>query len=471
MLIKKGATPYLVGGVVRDLVLKKIIKDIDIEIHKISIKELEAILKKFGHVRLIGKSFGVLHIDGYDIDWSLPRTDSIGRKPKVNINPDMKIEDALRRRDITMNAMAINLKEVLSLNKNIILKNIIIDPFGGLKDIKEKKLRYVDKKFFGQDPLRFFRVMQFIGRFEMDPDKNLNLLCKKINLKDFKNKKNISRERIFDEIKKLLLKSKSPSLGFRWLKEINRLKELFPEIYNLIGVNQKKHYHPEGDVFEHTMQAVDAAANLELYENENEKFLIMLGALCHDFGKPYVTDEAFSCKGHEVAGVAVAKKFLKRITNNKYLIDSVCKLVLYHTRIIDLIRSKTKLSAYKRLALKLAPNLNLRHLGLMFLIDIRGRNSKSTKPLKRAFVKHEDIMLYDKDIYNKFLFNIKKAQIEYGPQKPILMGRDLLKYIKQGPKIGEILKYAYKVQIEKDIKDIDKLKEIIFRKFKIKKAV
>ena len=469
-LIKNGTTPYLVGGVVRDLVLKKEIKDIDIEVHGISIEKLEAILQKFGHVRLVGKSFGVLRIDGYDIDWSLPRVDSIGRKPKVIINPDMKIEDALRRRDITMNAMAINLKEFLSLSKKINLNKGIIDPFGGLKDIKEKKLRYVDKKFFIQDPLRFFRVMQFIGRFEMQPDKKLNFLCKKISFKDLNSDKNIAKERIFDEIKKLLLKSKSPSLGFRWLQKIDRLKELFPEIYELINVKQKIYYHPEGDVFEHTMQSMDAAANLNLYENDDEKFLIVLTALCHDFGKPSTTDENFSAKGHELAGVPISKKFLKRITNNKTLIDSVCKLVLYHTRIIDLIRPETKLSAYKRLALKLAPNLNLTHIGLIFLSDIRGRNANSSKPLKRAFVKHEDIKLYDNVIFNKFLIKVKKAQVEKGPQAQILKGRDLLNYVKPGPEMGRILKYAYKIQIDKNVKDIKELKEIVFKKFKIKKA-
>jgi len=455
-IIKQGGKPYIVGGTVRDLVLDKEIKDIDIEVHLISLEKLQKCLEKFGKIKLVGKKFGVLRLNGYDIDWSLPRKDTKGRKPTVEIDSNMTIEQACRRRDLTMNAMAIDLKFILNnlekLKKEIkidVVDNFkIIDPFGGLKDIENKNLRVVDEKLFLDDPLRFFRVMQFIGRFEMMPDEHLNKLCEKMDLYDVQTNSPLAKERIYEEIKKLFLKSKVPSLGFRWFKEIGRLKEIFPELYDLINVKQRQDYHPEGDVFEHTMQTLDAAAVLDKYANEDEKFLIMLGALCHDLGKPEATDEQLHSKGHSEAGVPIAKKFLKRFTNNKFLIDATCKLVRYHTRLFLLLKQGTKINAYKRLALKLSPQLNLRQLTLLNLCDVRGRNKNDTKPLDVGEDKFQD-----------FIKKIKKAEIEEGPEKPVLLGRHLLDVLKPGKEMGEVLKKAYEIQIEEGIKDLEELKK------------
>ncbi|MFH1644172.1 MAG: HD domain-containing protein [bacterium] len=452
-IIDFGGVPYLVGGTVRDFILNLPIKDVDIEIHKISLLDIEKILKKFGIVRLVGKQFGVLRIDGIDIDWSLPRKDSIGRKPKVEIDSQMTIKDALRRRDITMNAMAVDLSRVLEKNKNIIDEDQIIDPFGGLKDIKNKVLRVVDQDLFLQDPLRFFRVMQFVGRFEMNPDEKLNSICKQMDLVDFVTGKKISRERIFEELKKLFLKSKKPSLAFKWLNDISKLKDIFPEIYALIGVEQKKDYHPEGDVFEHTMQSIDAAAIFDEYESQEEKLLIILSVLCHDFGKPQTTDESLSAKGHEQVGVKIAKKFLKKITDNKNLIDTVGKLVLYHIRPSAFVTDKSKLKAYKRLAQKLAPQTNMRQLALVALFDKRGRNKKKGEPLKDVF----------KNEFNNFLKMAKDAQIDRGPEKAVLRGKDILDIVKPGPEMGRLLKSAYKIQIEENIKDKEELKKRVLK--------
>jgi len=505
-IIKNGGRPYLVGGTVRDLVLGREIKDIDIEVHAITLEELEKCLKKFGGVKLVGKKFGILRLYGYDIDWSLPRKDTKGRKPKVEIDPNMTIEDALRRRDLTMNAMAIDLSKVSlmsfdnlrmsdddknfengikifsfdsneSLNKSFSSKHTlkekgahgelgepyerqqmpfspIIDPYGGLEDIKNKRLRAVDEKLFLDDPLRFFRVMQFIGRFQFYPDDALTQLCKKMDLYDVVAGRPLARERIFEEIKKLFLKSKRPSLGIRWLDDIGRLKEIFPEIYMLKDVPQRKDYHPEGDVFEHTMQCLDAAAQLDKYENDEEKFLIMLGILCHDLGKPVTTDEQLSAHGHSQAGVPFAKKLLKRITNDKFLIDAVCKLVLYHTRPLRLVKEKSSLKAYKRLALKLAPQISLRQVALVNLCDVRGRNPKGHEPLKNIYG----------DEYQEFLSKAKEARVEHGPEKPVLLGRHLLDVMQPGPQMGELLKKAYQIQIEEGVKDVEELKRRVLGK-------
>lgn len=456
---KNGGISYLVGGSVRDLVLNKPVKDADIEVHGLSHKRLEAVLKKFGTVLLVGKKFGVFKLKKFDADWSLPRKDSKGRKPIVKIDPDMGIEVACRRRDLTMNAMAIDLnfvckkiEKLKKLSETRFIKALqIIDPYGGLKDISKNQLCAVDSKLFLEDPLRFFRVMQFIGRFEMYPDKTLNDICKSMELWDTSLQKPLARERIFEEIKKLLLKSMQPSLGFRWLLKINRLKEIFPEIYDLVGVMQNPKYHPEGDVFEHTMQALDAAANLEFYNKADpyeEKFLIMLAVLCHDLGKPAVTDKDLHAYGHAQVGAKICGTLLKRLTNQKTLTISIKKLVDNHCAPLTLISEKAGAKAYKRLALKLSPEVSLRHIALLSLADKRGRNVKNSKP----FVKK-----YAGD-FLRFMQKIKAAQVENRPEPPILLGRHLIGLVKPGPEIGKILKQAYEIQIEEGITDVEELK-------------
>ncbi len=468
----RGGISYVVGGAVRDIVLTRKVKDIDIEIHKITIEQLEEILKEFGPIKLVGKKFGVLRLGGIDVDWSLPRHDSLGRKPEVVIDPSMTIQQAAKRRDITMNAMAIDLNKLSETFDSIYEKaqnNVpvlqtgleIIDPHGGLDDITNNLLRAVDIKLFIEDPLRFFRVMQFIGRLEMQPDKALNDLCKTMALLDPSTKDPLARERIFEEIKKLFLKSQKPSLGFRWLNEIGRLQEIFPELGALATTPQRDDYHPEGNVFEHTMQTLDAAAQLDMYQGrdelnaDDEKFLIMLAMLCHDMGKPTTTDEELSSKGHEKEGVAIAKQFLKRITRDAILIKGVCKLVQCHMHPTALVKQNSKGRAYKRLAKKLAPEVSMRHLAMVALCDARGRNPQGPEPLSG----------FD-EIYTTFMEKAEQEQVLHKPEAPILLGRDLLDEIKPGKQMGELLQQAYHLQIDEGIKDKEKLKKMVLSSLK-----
>src|SRR5436190_23855952 len=114
-IIQNKGKAFLVGGAVRDYFLGCRLKDIDIEIHHMTEPQLETLLQEYGVVSTVGKSFGVLRVNGIHVDWSLPRSDSAGRKPTVIIDPFMPIEQALRRRDLTMNAMAIDIETDISL--------------------------------------------------------------------------------------------------------------------------------------------------------------------------------------------------------------------------------------------------------------------------------------------------------------------------------------------------------------------
>lgn len=458
-----GGVPYLVGGCVRDLVLKRELKDFDIEVHQLSVEQLQEILESFGHVRLVGKKFGVLRIDGFDADWSLPRRDSKGRKPVVEIDPTMTIQDACRRRDVTMNAMALDLREALKLSENSSdfeqrLLSLIIDPYGGLENIKNKRMSAVDVDLFVEDPLRFFRVMQFVGRFEMEPDPALNNICATMKLHDTVLDVPLALERICEEFKKLLLKSNRPSLGFEWLNKIGRLKEVLPELAALIGVQQRPEYHPEGDAFVHTMQALDLAAQYQDYQDgmwgdaAREKLVLLLGIICHDLGKAVTAKPDLTAYGHAESGVPLAKFLLKRMTNDHEIISMVCGLVQYHMLPFAFLRESAGARSYRRLALKVKHPLTLRQLGLVALFDSQGRCGNGFDPRVQA-----------QQNFEQFMEQAQKASVAYGPEEPVLLGRHLFGLVSPGPAMGKLLKKAYEIQTEEGIKDVELLKQRVLK--------
>lgn len=431
-----GGQALLVGGAVRDLFLGLSPKDIDIEVYGLTLNQLQKILKNFGPVSLVGKTFGVLRVNGLDVDWSLPRKDSRGRKPLVTVDPFMSFDDAFRRRDLTINALGINLKTLA-----------LIDPYGGRRDLRLKILRAPDKKLFVEDPLRFFRVMQFVGRFGMTPDRDLNHLCATMDLSG------ISRERIEEEFKKLFCKSTRPAFGIDWLQKIGKLKDILPEVYDLIGVKQDKKYHPEGDVYVHTLQVLDAAAGIPA-QNDRERILFCWTALCHDLGKAVTTkqwpDGRISSHEHEVAGIVPAKKLLKRFTRDRELVAGVCKLIKHHMQPGQFIKSHAKAAAYKRLALALAPEITIELLAQFACADKRGRNTKGMQPLRTGC--RSELL---------FARRARKLAVAKEPEKPVLLGRDLLGEVAPGPRMGALLKRAYEIQLKDGIKNKKILKKRI----------
>lgn len=452
-LIAAGATPYLVGGCVRDIVIGRPLKDLDLELHGITLEQTEQVLAAFGHVLLVGKQFGVLRLADYDIDWSLPRADSLGRKPTVAIDPHLGIMAACKRRDLTMNAMAIDLQAML-VTEDV----VIIDHYGGLDDIHNQQLRAVDEELFIQDPLRFFRVMQFIGRFEMQPDDALNLLCQRMSLHDPISGNPLALERISEEIKKLFTLSQRPSLAFRWLAHIHKLEALFPELAALQDTQQRSDYHPEGNVFEHTMQTIDAAARFKknnLVTDDHECLLIILGALCHDLGKAVTTTHDLKAHGHDEAGVPIAHTLCKKLTNNQELIKAVGPLVRHHLAPFVLVTAHSSPKAYKRLAARLGSVVSMRQLGLIALADRQGRNGAGHEPLTNNM-----------DLFEAFLQQCDATAVTHGPEAPVLLGRHLLDVVSPGPKLGQLLQKAYDHQIEKDVTDVDALRTYALKNYK-----
>jgi tRNA nucleotidyltransferase (CCA-adding enzyme) len=226
-LISKGKRAILVGGSVRDHFLRLSIKDYDIEVFGVeNIEELEEILKNFGTINLVGKSFGVLklRVKNFEFDFSIPRVEKKISKGHngfiVNLKKDINFKEATQRRDFTINAIGFD-----------ILSKDFLDPQNGIVDIKKGVLRHIDSKRFQEDPLRVYRGVQFVARFELKIEKDTFTLLQ--NMVENTILDELPKERIYIEIKKLFLKSKKPSIGIELMKELGILDRYFPELLNI----------------------------------------------------------------------------------------------------------------------------------------------------------------------------------------------------------------------------------------------
>ena len=218
-LREAGGRALLVGGCVRDRLLGRTSKDLDIEVYGLDVRTLIKTLRTFGPVNEVGRSFGVfkLALPQLDIDISIPRRDSNSgpghRGIAVAGDPNMSIEEASRRRDLTVNALLYDP-----------LTHELLDPSGGLKDLNEGVLRPVDERTFLEDPLRAVRAVQFAARLEFKAHPTLHQLCEQASLEE------LPAERIQGEWQKLLLKSSTPSIGLALARSTRVLHRLFPEV-------------------------------------------------------------------------------------------------------------------------------------------------------------------------------------------------------------------------------------------------
>ncbi len=269
-----GGVTYYVGGCVRDKLLGIPNKDIDIEVHGISLETLSDILDSLGKRKLVGESFGIFMLKGYDLDISIPRKETkrgnLHQDFDITIDPYIGSYNAAKRRDFTINALMEN-----------VLTGEVIDHFGGLDDLKNHIIRHVNDSSFAEDSLRVLRGCQFASRFGFEIDESTVELCKTIDIT------NLPKERIEGELKKALLKAKKPSIFFEYLRKMGKLDDWFFELSLLLNVKQNPTYHNEGNVYIHTMTVLDAASSLR--EDAENPYYFMLSALCHDFGKVKAT--------------------------------------------------------------------------------------------------------------------------------------------------------------------------------------
>lgn len=433
----RGGRALLVGGYVRDQLLGGDNKDLDFEIYGVTVDELERILARHGEVITIGRSFGVLQVKGLGVDFALPRLDfktGTGHKGfEVSVDPLLDYANASRRRDLTINSMALDP-----------LTGELLDPHGGRKDLEAKVLRATDPRYFGDDPLRGLRVAQFAARFEMRPDPELKALCAALDLSE------LSAERIFGELEKLLLKSNKPSIGLELLRE-TRLLRYFPELECLVGLRQDPVWHPEGDVWTHTLMVVDRAAKLE--DGGPDDLTLMLAALCHDLGKATTTSidaDHIRSLNHEPEGARLTQAFLERLKASNELTAAAAVLVEHHLAPTMLIDQNASDKAFRRLARKLeAAGATMLLLERVARADHLGR----TTPEAVAGLYPEG---------DAFLERARALDVSHVAPVDVVLGRHVLaRGIAPGPAVGDILRRCREVQDETGWDDADRILDAV----------
>ena len=318
---KHGGTAYLVGGCVRDGIMGRPQKDWDIEIHGIPAEDLPGILSPLGTPLSYGSSFGVVSFPGIDLDIAMPRReranpDGRHRGFDVDIDPFIGTEAAARRRDFTVNAL---MKDILT--------GEVIDHFGGKEDISRGILRHVDDVSFPEDPLRVFRAAQFAARLGFTVAPETVELCSRMDVSQ------LTSERVEAELKKALLEAAQPSVFFEVLSGMGQLSPWFSEIEMMKDVEQDPVYHPEGNVFIHSMQVLDRAAAYR--ENVRDPYSFMLLALLHDIGKITATETVngrIHAYGHEVMGAELLESFMDRIIHGNSVKQYLRNMIPLHMR-------------------------------------------------------------------------------------------------------------------------------------------
>jgi tRNA nucleotidyltransferase (CCA-adding enzyme) len=445
----------IVGGFVRDALIGKKPKDADVEVYGVAPDVLKELLEKmFQNVKPVGEAFGILKValgNGLELDVSIPRRDSKTGKGHsdfaVDSNPSLDITEAARRRDFTMNALAMDP-----------LTGVIFDPFGGLEDIKARRLCVTDVERFQDDPLRVLRAVQFVARLGLDVEtQTWNLLREMVDRGDLLE---LKKNRVTEEWEKLFLKSERPSVGLKMMRDLGMIEKHQPELQALIDTPQEFEWHPEGDVWTHTLMVVDAAAKLirqpERNFSDDEAVQVMLGALCHDLGKPATTKMTggrIRSIGHEEAGEDPACAFMDQFTfSKKYVTRGVIAVTKEHLkpgvffREVELGRMKKSsyVNAVRKLLRHIYP-VSWRVLLAVCEADYRGRAIPGV----------------EKDPYKPGLFfadAVNHYRLNEAVMTPLLQGRDLIEmfHMSPGTNIGVWIR---RVEAERDLGHIQTKEE------------
>jgi len=453
-----GEAVFLVGGTVRDYLLtaaRRGGRDIDLVVTGRTYGEIEEILSPHGRTGTVGKSFAVVKftVDGMTYDVSVPRMDArldprrhSHRNFAILSGPKITLEEDLARRDFTCNSMAMRLVD-----------NELVDPFNGREALRQRRIVMTGPDTFADDPLRLLRCARFAAVLGFKVDPEIIRRAASIPLQE------LSRERVQEELFRLLLEPHRPSMGLDGYFRLSVLKQLFPELDRLALTIQDAQFHPETDaqghhtVWAHTCITVDVARRCaRLFAlDDNRSLALLLAALLHDLGKSLTTTWEYK-RGrmtvtsplHDSHGVDMAAALLERInveTRQGFpLKQAILDLIRSHHRIYELYRNREEIG-FKAVA-RLVKDMDGEDL-LLSLLDYADRRSREREPLN--FVKPDAIFSWFRERTQEF--NLNRETI-----RPLIMGRHLLQYgVHPGPAMGRWLERLYERQLSGDFSTVD----------------
>jgi len=440
--VERGHDIYVVGGYVRDLFLGRPLKEIDFMVVCDGVEFAEALAKKLKVKKIVPfPKFSTAKIPykAIPIEVAAARSESYekgSRKPKKVVYTDLQGD--LLRRDFTVNALAVDLHPDRFGELN--------DPYGGISDLKAKMLKTPlnPDETFSEDPLRMMRAAYFAAALDFTIDEQcfnaIHEQAQRISI--------VSQERVTAELIKILSTNK-PSIGLIILQKTGLMKYVFPEIDDMYGLEQTKEWHHK-DIFYHTMQVVDNAAQL------SDKMKLRFAALVHDIAKPKTrkvdSKKGYTFHGHDAVGERILNKVAKYLKLPNELRDYLKKLTLLHLRPIAIVNSEVTDSAIRRVIVAAGDEID--DLMTLCRADITTRNPNRVKKYLQNF-----------EIVESKMSNVEERDAMRAFQSPV-RGKEIMQScgLSEGKEVGKIKQAIEEAILNGDIEnEYDAAKEYMFK--------
>ena len=433
---RAGGRVVVVGGWVRDRLLGDLSNDVDLEIFGLSPEAISRLLRPIGFTAPVGRHFPVWRETRLGVDAAYPRAGADSYSADSQASLETAFREASRHRDLTINAIGWDP-----------LTDELIDPWNGQADLKARLLRAVDLTTFGSDPLRVLRVARLRARFEARVEPELVESCRAIDLGS------LPVERITSELRRMLCESSRPSRAFEFLDEADQL-DVFEPVARLKGVPQDPRWHPEGDVYVHTMMVVDRAAEIAQSLAGVAREILLFAALCHDLGKPETTsveNDRIRSLGHEAKSAERTREWLDAMRLPGRHVRSIEVLVANHLAPAQFASQGAGPRAYRRLARKLAlGDVTVVDLERLARADHLGRGTTADRA-------------GDIEAGETFLAAAEAAEVREGVRPDIVSASQLIaRGVDAGPRLGQLLARCRELQDETGLEDADRLMDRVF---------